>query len=94
LKSFFESVLPHLDERQRRVVAGSMVQSLGRGGQARVIEASATSSHTVWKAAKEVREGIELSDPSLASVSRKAWSAGRGWVVLYHAAGSGGSGGR
>jgi hypothetical protein len=62
LSRFFESVMPHLDERQRRVVAGSMAEVLGRGGQARVVEASGLSSHTVWKAAREVREGVEPSD--------------------------------
>ena len=35
LAGFFLTVMPHLDERQRRVVAGAMVRALGRGGQAR-----------------------------------------------------------
>ena len=39
-----------------------MAESLGRGGQSRVIEASGMSSHTVWKAVKEVRSGVEPSD--------------------------------
>jgi hypothetical protein len=62
LRGFFETVIPHLDERQRRVVAGSMAEALGRGGQSRVVEASGMSSHTVWKAAREVRDGVEPSD--------------------------------
>jgi transposase len=62
LRVFFETVLPHLDERQRRVAVGAMAESLGRGGQSRVIEASGMSSHTVWKAAKQVRSGVEPSD--------------------------------
>ena len=62
LTEFFDTVLPHLDERQRRVAVGAMAESLGRGGQSRVIEASGMSSHTVWKAANEVRSGVEPSD--------------------------------
>ncbi len=62
LRSFFETVIPHLDERQRRIVAGAMTQALGRGGQARVVEASGLSSHTVWKAAKEIRAGVVASE--------------------------------
>ena len=30
---FFEVVLPHLNEVQRRVVAGAMSEALGRGGK-------------------------------------------------------------
>ena len=62
LHEFFVTVLPHLDERQRRVVGGAMAVALGRGGQARVVEASGMSSHTMWKAAKEVRSGVEPSE--------------------------------
>ncbi len=62
LVSFFDSVLPHLEERQRRVVAGAMSVALGRGGQVRVVEASKMSSSTVFKATEEVRAGIEPSD--------------------------------
>jgi transposase len=62
LATFFETVLPHLDERQRRVVVGSMVIALGRGGQARVVEASAMSSSTVNTATQQVRAGFEPSD--------------------------------
>jgi len=39
-----------------------MAVALGRGGQARVVEASGMSSHTMWKAAKEVRSGVEPSE--------------------------------
>ncbi len=62
LSGFFASVLPALAERDRRVVAGAMVVALGRGGQARVVEASGLSSSTVFKAAQEARAGIEPSD--------------------------------
>jgi transposase len=62
LRAFFETVLPHLDEKQRRIVTGAMAEALGRGGQARVVEASGQSSSTVLKAAKEVRAGVEVSE--------------------------------
>jgi hypothetical protein len=62
LKGFFEAVSPLLDERQRRVMAGAMAEALGRGGQARVVEASAMSSNTVSRAVAEVRGGVGPSD--------------------------------
>ena len=62
LERFFETVLPHLNEVQRRVVAAAMAGALGRGGQARVAAASGMSSSTVIKAEAEVRGGIEPSD--------------------------------
>jgi hypothetical protein len=62
LTGFFETVLPHLNERQRRVVVGAMAEALGRGGQARVVEASSMSSSTIAKAVAEMRSGVELSD--------------------------------
>ena len=62
LAGFFEVVVPHLNERQRRVVGGAMAEALGRGGQARVVEASLMSSSTIAKAVAEVRAGVEPSD--------------------------------
>ena len=56
---FFEVVLPHLNELQRRVVAGAMAEALGRGGKGAVAEASGMSRNTVIKAEREVSEGIE-----------------------------------
>jgi transposase len=62
LERFFETVQPHLNERQRRVVAGAFAEALGRGGQARVAAASGMSTNTLWKAVGEVRAGVEPSD--------------------------------
>jgi transposase len=62
LAGFFDTVLPHLNELQTRVVAGAMAVALGRGGQARVVETSGMSSSTVYKSVAEVRTGIEPSD--------------------------------
>jgi hypothetical protein len=62
LAGFFETVLPHLNEKQRRVLAGAMVVALGRGGQARVVAASGLSSSTVNTATQQVRAGIDVSE--------------------------------
>jgi len=43
LSRFFSLGSPFLDERQRRLLAASMVEVLGRGGQARVAEATGMS---------------------------------------------------
>jgi len=53
---------PHLNERQRRVVAGAAAKLLGRGGKTAVAEAAGMSRNTVIKAASEVGSGMEPSD--------------------------------
>jgi hypothetical protein len=62
LARFFTAVLPHLNEVQRRVVAGAMAQGLGRGGKSAVAETSGMSRNTVIKAEREVVAGIVPSD--------------------------------
>jgi len=47
-------VLPHLNEVQRRVVAGAVSEKLGRGGKTAVAAASGLSRDTVIKAESEV----------------------------------------
>jgi transposase len=59
LARFFEVVLPHMNEVQRRVVAGAVAEMLGRGGKTAVATASGMSRNTVIKAEAEVRGGIE-----------------------------------
>ncbi len=61
LARFFTTVLPHLNEVQRRVVAGAMARGLGRGGKSAVAVASGMSRNTVIKAVGEVEAGIEPS---------------------------------
>jgi hypothetical protein len=61
LARFFEVVSPLLDERQRRLVAGAAAAMLGRGGQARVTEASGMSRNTVIAGMREVAEGAQPS---------------------------------
>jgi hypothetical protein len=62
LARFFETVLPHLNERQRRVVSGACSRMLGRGGKSAVALASGMSRNTVIKAEREVEDGIEPSE--------------------------------
>jgi hypothetical protein len=61
LARFFEVALPHLNEVQRRVVAGAAAEMLGRGGKTAVAAASGMSRNTVIKAEAEVAAGIEPS---------------------------------
>jgi hypothetical protein len=61
LARFFDTVLAHLNEKQRRVVAGALSRELGRGGKSAVAKASGMSRNTVIKAEGEVTIGIEVS---------------------------------
>lgn len=61
LTEFFSAVMPHMNEVQRRVVAGAMARALGKGGKTRVAEAAGLSRNTVIKAQAEVEAGIEPS---------------------------------
>jgi transposase len=61
LERFFSTVMPHLNEVQRRVVAGAMARAIGRGGKTVVADASGLSRNTVIKAQAEVEAGIEPS---------------------------------
>ena len=62
LTAYFEAVLPHLDERQRRLKAGAMAIMLGRGGRTRVAESTGMSRSTVIKGANEIENGAEVTD--------------------------------
>jgi hypothetical protein len=62
LARFFEVVLPHLNEVQRRVVAGACSEMLGHGGKTIVATASGMSRNTVIKAEREATLGIEPSE--------------------------------
>lgn len=57
MRGFFESVLPHLDERQRRLVVGAAAVMVGRGGRTRVAELSGLSRPTVAKGGGGDRSG-------------------------------------
>lgn len=62
LATFFERTLPHLNEKQRRLVAGAMALSLGRGGQSAVAEAGKMSRHVVIDGMAQLRVGVEVSE--------------------------------
>jgi transposase len=53
---------PLLDERQRRLMSGSMARALGRGGQAAVVRTSKMSSRTVFDGTKEAASNAGPSD--------------------------------
>ncbi len=62
LEWFFDTVQPHLNERNRRLVAGALAEAFGHGGQTWVAKASGMSTNTLWKAVGEIRDGVEPSD--------------------------------
>jgi len=61
LTQAFSVMLPHLDERQRRVVTGALARAFGRGGVAAVARTAEMSRSTVQTAAGEVDAGIDPS---------------------------------
>jgi hypothetical protein len=70
LARFFDRVLPHMNEVQRRVVGGAASELLGRGGKTAVAVASGMSRNTVIKAEAEVVAGVEPS------ARLRAWGGG------------------
>ena len=54
LASAFTLVLPHLTERQRRLVLGGFARALGRGGVTRIAGLAASTRPTVRRGAAEV----------------------------------------
>ncbi len=57
LQRKFAVVLPHLDERQRRLLLGAEAQALGRGGITAVSRAAGVSLPTVRKGLREIEAG-------------------------------------
>ena len=60
LAGFLETILPHLDERRRRLLVGATAVMLGRGGRTKVAELSGVSRSTVAKGANEIETGAEV----------------------------------
>jgi hypothetical protein len=58
LAAKFAVVLPHLDERQRRLLLGAEARELGRGGIARVAAAAGVSRPTVSRGISEIAGGV------------------------------------
>lgn len=63
LAGMFATVMPLLDERQRRVLAGAQARALGRGGIQAVATAGRMSRSTVQKAVAEVDAGVDAKAP-------------------------------
>jgi Rhodopirellula transposase DDE domain len=61
LADFFDVVLPHLNERQQRIVAGAAARALGYGGVKAVAVASGLSRSKVQAGARDVDDGVEPS---------------------------------
>jgi Rhodopirellula transposase DDE domain len=57
LAAKFEALLPHLDERQRRLVLGAEARSLGRGGGRLVARATGIREATVSRGVTELESG-------------------------------------
>src|SRR5215204_3648593 len=61
LEAMFAVLAPHLDERQRRLLAGAQASALGHGGIAAVARASGMSRSTVRSGTTEIDQGPELT---------------------------------
>lgn len=59
LAEVFSFVNPHLDEKQRRMVAGAVAQMLGSGGATKVAGASGMSRNTVISGRRAAEAGEE-----------------------------------
>ena len=59
--SVFEQLSPHLDERQRRLLAGAQARTQGRGGIRAVAQATGMRERTVARGARELAAGAEPS---------------------------------
>ncbi|MCA1677429.1 MAG: ISAzo13 family transposase, partial [Actinobacteria bacterium] len=57
----FERLLPHLDERQRRLWLAVEADALGRGGLTMVCRAAKVSAPTVRKGLRELGGGVEVT---------------------------------
>ncbi|MGH9293463.1 MAG: ISAzo13 family transposase [Acidimicrobiales bacterium] len=63
LVEMFTTVMPLLDERQRRVLAGAQARAFGRGGVGAVAAAAGMARSTVQNALVEIRSGIDPKAP-------------------------------
>jgi hypothetical protein len=72
LAATFTAILPHLNERQRRLLLGAAARALGRGGAGRVVQASGVSRPTVDAGIRE------LAQPGGAERSGRARRPGAG----------------
>ena len=59
LTGLFGAVIPHLDEAQRRLLAGAVAKTLGRGGTTLVADATGMSRNTVNRGKTEIESGMQ-----------------------------------
>jgi hypothetical protein len=59
LAAKFEAMLPHLDERQRRLLLGAEARALGHGGIRLVARAAGVGEAMVWRGVSELEAGQE-----------------------------------
>ncbi len=62
LTFFCDEMMVHLDERTRRLFAGSLARALGHGGIRAVADASGLNVDTVSRGGMEIDEGAAVSD--------------------------------
>lgn len=72
------NVLPHLNERQKRLVLAAEAKALGWGGVSRVAQATGVSRGTIHKALEEIE-----SPPHVSERIRKP-GGGRKGIQVYH----------
>src|SRR5215470_171868 len=74
LAELFEEMLPHLDERQRRLLMGAQARALGRGGIRAVARAARAREATVSLGAGELEAGAEpLGRARRRGCGRRCW---------------------
>jgi len=73
-----KTVLPHLNEKQRRLFLAAEAKALGRGGISRVARATGVSRVTIYKALKEIK-----CHPFVSERVRKP-GGGRKGIDVYH----------
>jgi hypothetical protein len=64
LRAKFEAVLPHLDERQQRLVMAGEARSLGHGGIAAVAGATGVSRSRISQGVAELEAGVPPLGPA------------------------------
>jgi hypothetical protein len=73
-----KTVLPHLNEKQRRLLLAAEAKALGRGGISRVAQATGVSRVTIYKALKEIKY------PPFVSERIRKPGGGRKGIDVYH----------
>jgi hypothetical protein len=78
LTAKLKTVLPHLNEKQRRLLLAAEAKALGWGGISRVAQATGVSRVTIYKALQEIK-----CHPSVSERVRSP-GGGRKGITVYH----------